>query len=96
MGIRPLYDRVIIKPEETPVSSTGIIREVDITGGYTRGQVLAVGSGRLLESGEVRPLEVKVGEVVIFTQAYSGKTEQIDGKTVLIINETDILGVMTD
>ena len=56
-------------------------------------QVVAVGNGRILESGEVRPLDVKVGDKVLFNEGYGVKTEKIDGEEYLIMSESDILAI---
>ncbi|MCE1631247.1 co-chaperone GroES, partial [Enterobacter hormaechei] len=60
----------------------------------TRGKILAVGNGRILESGEVKALDVKVGDTVIFNEGYGVKTEKIDNKEVLIMSESDILAIV--
>ncbi len=56
--------------------------------------MLAVGKGRILENGQVQPLDVKVGDVVIFNDGYGVKSEKIDGEEVLIISESDILAIV--
>lgn len=58
-----------------------------------QGEVLAIGDGKLLESGELRPVGVKVGELVIFGQ-YSGSTVKIDGEELIVLNESEIFGVV--
>jgi chaperonin GroES len=82
MSIRPLHDRVIIV-------LTGSAAEKS-----TRGEVIAVGNGRILENGEVRALDVKLGDQVIFSEGYGVKTEKIDGEEVLILSESDILAIV--
>jgi len=95
MNIRPLHDRVIVKRKEVESKSAGgIVLTGSAAGKSTRGEVLAVGNGRILESGEVKPLDVKVGDVVIFNEGYGAKTEKIDNEEVLIISENDILAVV--
>lgn len=95
MKIRPLHDRVIIKRIEVEAKSAG---GIVLTGAAaqksTRGEVLAVGSGRILDNGEVKPMAVKVGDQVIFNEGYSVKTEKLDGQEVLILSETDILAIV--
>lgn len=94
MNIRPLHDRVIVKRlEEETKSAGGIVLTGSAAEKSTRGKVLAVGSGRLLSNGEVRPLEVKVDDVVLFG-SYIEKTEKIDGQEYLIMKEDNILGVV--
>ncbi|MEH2755793.1 co-chaperone GroES, partial [Klebsiella pneumoniae] len=60
----------------------------------TRGEIIAVGKGRILENGTVQPLDVKVGDIVIFNDGYGVKTEKIDNEEVLIMSESDILAIV--
>jgi chaperonin GroES len=95
MKIRPLHDRLIIRREENESKSAGgIVLTGSAAGKSTRGEVLAIGNGRILENGETKPLDVKVGDTVIFNDGYSVKTEKLDGEEVLIMSETDILAVV--
>ncbi|NQY34475.1 MAG: co-chaperone GroES [Alteromonadaceae bacterium] len=95
MSIRPLHDRVIIKREEVESTSAGgIVLTGSAAEKSTRGEVIAVGNGRILENGEVRALDVKVGDKVIFSEGYGVKTEKIDGDEVLILSESDILAIV--
>jgi len=95
MSIRPLHDRVIIKRKEVESKSAGgIVLTGSAAEKSTRGEVIAVGNGRLLESGEVRALDVKVGDQVIFSEGYGVKTEKLDGEDVLILSESDILAIV--
>ncbi|WP_286234502.1 co-chaperone GroES [Thalassotalea sediminis] len=95
MSIRPLHDRVIIKRKEVESKSAGgIVLTGSAAEKSTRGEVIAVGNGRILENGEVRALDVKVGDQVIFNEGYGVKTEKIDGEDVLILSETDILAIV--
>ena len=95
MKIRPLHDRVIIKRTEVESKSAGgIVLTGSAAQKSTRGEVLAVGSGRILDSGEVKPMAVKVGDQVIFNEGYNVKTEKLDGQEVLILSETDILAIV--
>ncbi|MXP66465.1 co-chaperone GroES [Pantoea sp. Nvir] len=95
MKIRPLHDRVIVKRKEAAAkSSGGIVLTGSAAGKSTRGEVLAVGNGRILDNGEVKPLGVKVGDTVIFNEGYSAKTEKLDNEEVLIISESDILAIV--
>ena len=95
MKIRPLHDRVIIKRTEVESKSAGgIVLTGSAAQKSTRGEVLAVGSGRILDSGEVKPMAVKVGDQVIFNEGYNVKTEKLDGQDVLILSETDILAIV--
>ncbi|GLX78971.1 10 kDa chaperonin [Thalassotalea insulae] len=95
MSIRPLHDRVIIKRKEVEAKSAGgIVLTGSAAEKSTRGEVVAVGNGRILENGEVRALDVKVGDQVIFNEGYGVKTEKIDGEEVLILSESDILAIV--
>lgn len=95
MSIRPLHDRVIIKRQEVESKSAGgIVLTGSAAEKSTRGEVVAVGNGRILENGEVRALDVKVGDQVIFNEGYGVKSEKIDGEEVLILSESDILAIV--
>ncbi len=95
MNIRPLHDRVILKRLEVESkSSGGIVLMGSAAQQSTRGEVLAVGKGRMLENGDVRPLDVKVGDTVIFKDGYGIEKEKIDGEEVLILSESDILAIV--
>ncbi|RKS84424.1 chaperonin GroES [Orbus hercynius] len=95
MKIRPLHDRVIIKRKEIESKSAGgIVLTGSAAGKSTRGEVLAVGNGRILENGQIQPLDVKVGDIVIFNEGYGVKTEKIDNEEVLILSESDILAIV--
>jgi chaperonin GroES len=94
MKIRPLYDRVVVRrKEEEKTSAGGIVLPGSAKEKPNQGEVLAVGDGKLLESGELRPVGVKVGELVIFGQ-YSGSTVKIDGEELIVLNESEIFGVV--
>lgn len=97
MKIRPLHDRLIIKRKEVESKSAGgIVLTGSAAGKSTRGEVLAVGNGRILENGQVQPLDVKVGDIVIFNEGYGVKTEKIDNEEVLILSEGDILAIVQE
>ena len=95
MAIRPLHDRVIVKRQEQETNSAGgIVLTGSAAEKSTRGEVIAVGNGRILENGEVRALDVKVGDTVVFNDGYGVKTEKLDGEEVLIMSESDILAIV--
>lgn len=95
MKIRPLYDRVVIRrQDEETKTAGGIVLPGSAAEKPSRGEVLSVGNGRLLDNGELRPLQVKVGDKVVFSQ-YGGNTVKIDGEELLIMSETDILGILS-
>lgn len=94
MNIRPLYDRVVVRrKEEEETSAGGIVLPGSAKEKPNQGEVLAVGEGKLLDNGELRPVGVKVGEQVIFGQ-YSGNAVKIDGEEVVILSESEIYGVV--
>ncbi|WP_194756814.1 co-chaperone GroES [Aliidiomarina indica] len=94
MKLRPLHDRVIVKRAESESKSPGgIVLTGSAAEKSTRGEVVAVGNGRILDNGDVKPLDVKVGDVVLFSEGYSVKTEKIDGEEYLIMSESDILAI---
>lgn len=94
MKIRPLHDRVVVRrKEEEEKTAGGIVLPGNAKEKPSQGEVLAVGNGRILENGEVRPLGVKVGDTVVFGQ-YAGNTVKIDGEELLIMSENEIYGVL--
>jgi chaperonin GroES len=94
MKIRPLHDRVIIKRIEAErTTASGIVIPDSAGEKPDQGEVLAVGNGKLLDSGEVRKLEVKVGDRVLFGK-YSGQAVKVDGAELLVMREEDIMGVV--
>ncbi len=95
MKIRPLHDRVIVKRmEEERKTASGIVIPDSATEKPDQGEVMAVGTGKILEDGKVRPLDVKVGDRVLFGK-YSGSTVKIDGDELLVMREEDIMGVVS-
>ncbi len=95
MNIRPLHDRVVIRRvEEEQTTAGGIVLPGNAQEKPTRGTVLAVGNGRILDSGDVRALDVKVNDTVIFKDGFGVEKEKIDGEEVLIMSEADILAVV--
>lgn len=94
MNIRPLHDRVIVKRvEEETTSAGGIIIPDAAKEKPSRGTIVAVGNGKVLDNGDVRALEVKVGDSVLFGK-YSGTEFKADGEEFLYMNESDIIGVI--
>ncbi len=95
MKIRPLHDRVIVRrEEEEKKTASGIILPGSAQEKPNRGEVVAVGSGRILDSGEVRPVDVKVGDQVVFGQYAGNDKIDIDGEELIILSETDIKAVV--
>jgi len=94
MTVRPLHDRLLIKrTEETHQTKGGIIIPDTAKEKPIEGTVVAVGNGKILENGTVRPLGIKVGANLLFTK-YAGNEVKIDGVDLLIIREEDVLGVI--
>jgi len=94
MKIRPLHDRVVVRRlEEERKTAGGIVIPDSAAEKPMQGEVLAAGNGKILESGEVRPLDVKVGDKVLFGK-YSGTEVKVDGEELLMMREDDIMGVI--
>ena len=93
-GIRPLHDRVIVKRvKEEEKTKGGIIIPDSAKEKPLEGKVIAAGNGKILEDGKVRPLDVKVGDRVLFGK-YAGTEIKIEGEEHLMLREEDILGVI--
>ena len=94
MNIRPLHDRVILKRmEEERTSAGGIVIPDSAAEKPVRGEIVAAGNGKRLESGEIIPLDVKVGDTVLFGK-YSGTEVKVNGEDLLVMREEDIMGVI--
>ena len=95
MNIRPLHDRVVIRRmEEDTKTSGGIVLPGSAAEKPNRGEIVAVGTGKPLDNGEGRAMSVSVGDTVVFGQ-YSGSNPiKVDGEELLIMNESEILGVV--
>lgn len=94
MNIRPLHDRVVVRrKEEETTTAGGIVLPGSAQEKPQQGEVIAVGNGRILDNGEVRPLDVKAGDIVVFGQ-YAGQTVKVDGEELMIMSESDIFGVL--
>ncbi|AJW44523.1 MULTISPECIES: co-chaperone GroES [Ralstonia] len=94
MKIRPLYDRVIVKRiEQQRTTASGIVIPDSAAEKPEQGEVIAVGTGRLLQDGTQRALQLKVGDQVIFGK-YAGQTVKVDGEELLVMREEDVMGVV--
>ena len=94
MKIRPLHDRLIVRRwDEEKTSPGGIVIPDSATEKPAKGEVVSVGNGKILENGEVRPLDVKAGDKILFGK-WSGTEVKIDGEDMLIMKESDILGII--
>jgi chaperonin GroES len=94
MNIRPLHDRVIVKRmEEERKTASGIVIPDTATEKPDQGEVVAIGKGRILENGKVQPLDIKVGDRILFGK-YSGQSVRVKGDELLVMREEDIMGVI--
>lgn len=94
MKIRPLHDRVIVKRlEEERKTASGIVIPDAAAEKPDQGEIIAVGTGKALDDGKIRPLEVKVGDRVLFGK-YSGQAVKVLGEELLVMREEDIMGVV--
>jgi len=94
MNIRPLQDRVVVRrTEEETKTAGGIVLPGSAAEKPSQGEVLAVGPGKKLESGSVQPVDLKAVDKVLFGQ-YAGNTVKIDGEELLIMNESEVFGVV--
>ena len=96
MNIRPLHDRVMVRRMEEEITSPGgIVIPDSATEKPIKGEVVAVGTGKILEYGEIRPLDVKKGDKILFGK-YSGTEVKVDGEEMLVMREDDITAVIEE
>jgi len=96
MKLRPLHDRVVVKRmEEERTSPGGIVIPDSATEKPIKGEVVAVGNGKITDSGEVRALDLKAGDKVLFGK-YSGTEVRVDGEELLVMREDDVMAVIED
>ena len=94
MKISPLHDRVIVKRlEEDRTSPGGIVIPDTAAEEPIQGKIVAVGKGKILENGEIRPLDVKVGDKILFGK-YSGTEVKVDGEELVVMREEDVMAVI--
>ena len=94
MNVRPLHDRVLVRRmEEETTTAGGIVLPGSAAEKPNQGEVLAVGNGKILENGSVRPMDVKVGDKVLFGQ-YGGTAVKVNGEELLMMREEDIQAVV--
>lgn len=94
MNIRPLHDRVVVRRvEEERMSAGGIVIPDNAAEKPDRGEIIAVGNGKIMDSGEVRALELKVGDTVLFGK-YAGSTVKVDGEELLVMREDDVIAIV--
>ncbi|MEJ6540702.1 MAG: co-chaperone GroES [Halioglobus sp.] len=95
MKIRPLYDRVVVRrKEEETASAGGILLSGSAIEKPNQGEIVAVGDGKILDSGELRPLTVKVGDMIVFGQYAGSNTIEIDGEELIMMGESEIFAVV--
>ena len=96
MNIRPLHDRVIVRRmEEEKTSPGGIVIPDSATEKPIKGEVVEVGKGKILENGDIRPLDVKKGDKILFGK-YSGTEVKVDGEEMLVMREDDITAIVEE
>ena len=94
MKIRPLHDRVIVKRiDEERKTASGIVIPDTAAEKPDQGEVMAIGKGKVLENGKMQPLDIKVGDRILFGK-YSGQTVRVKGDELLVMREEDIMGVV--
>jgi len=94
MNIRPLHDRVIVKrTAEDKTSPGGIVIPETAAEKPVKGEVIAVGNGKVLDSGAVRKVDLKVGDQILFGK-FSGTEVKVDGQTLLVMREEDVMAVL--
>ncbi len=94
MNIRPLHDRVVVKRmEEERTTAGGIVIPDSATEKPDKGEIVAAGNGKLLDNGDMRPLDVKVGDQVLFGK-YAGTSVKVEGEELLVMREDDIVAVI--
>ncbi len=94
MAIRPLHDRVLVRRlEEETMSAGGIVIPDSAKEKPAEGKIIAAGNGKILENGDVRALDVKVGDKVLFGK-YAGTEVKVDGEELIVMREDDIVGIV--
>ncbi len=94
MKIRPLHDRIVVRRmEEERTSAGGIVIPDSAAEKPIQGEVIAVGNGKIMDNGDTRNLDVKVGDKVLFGK-YSGTEVKLDGEDFLVMREEDVMGVI--
>ena len=94
MKIRPLHDRVIVKRlEEDSTSPGGIVIPDTAAEKPVQGKIVAIGKGKILENGQVRPCDIKVGDTILFGK-YSGAEVKLEGEELVVMREEDVMAVI--
>ncbi|OUW05039.1 MAG: co-chaperone GroES [Betaproteobacteria bacterium TMED156] len=96
MKLRPLHDRIVIKRlDNERTTSSGIVIPDNATEKPDQGEVVAIGNGKILDDGNTRPMDLEVGNKVLFGK-YSGQTVKVDGDELLVLREDDIMAIIED
>ena len=94
MKLRPLHDRVVVKRlDNERTTASGIVIPDNAAEKPDQGEVVAVGKGKILEDGKTKPVDLKVGEKILFGK-YSGQTVKVDGDELLVLREDDIMAII--
>ncbi|MEY4207374.1 MAG: hypothetical protein RLZZ20_526 [Pseudomonadota bacterium] len=94
MNLRPLHDRIVVKRlEQETKTASGIVIPDQAAEKPDQGEVVAIGNGKILEDGKVRPLDVKVGDKILFGK-YSGQTVKVGNEEYLVMREEDVFAVV--
>jgi chaperonin GroES len=94
MKLRPLHDRVIVKPlEESRTSAGGIVIPDSAAEKPVQGKIVAVGNGKILDNGQVRPCIVKVGDKILFAK-HGGTPVKVDGEELVVMREEDVMAIL--
>ncbi len=94
MKIRPLHDRIVVRrKEEETKTAGGIVLPGSASEKPNQGEVVAVGTGRILQNGDIQPMAISVGDTVLFGQ-YGANEVKIDGEELLIMSESEIYGII--
>jgi chaperonin GroES len=95
MKIRPLHDRVVVRrKEEEKATAGGILLPGSAKEKPNQGVVVAVGTGRVLDNGDIRPVDLKIGDVVVFGKYAGSDTLEVEGEELVILSESDIKAVL--
>ena len=95
MSIRPLYDRVVVRRNaEEETTAGGILLPGSAKEKPNQGEIVAIGEGKVLDNGDLRPLAVKVGDTIVFGQYAGSNTIEIDGEELIIMGESEIFAVV--
>lgn len=95
MKIRPLHDRIVVRrKEEEEKTAGGIYLPGSAKEKPNQGEVVAVGNGRILDNGDTRPVDVAVGDIVVFGKYAGSDTIEVDGEELVILSESDIKAIV--